>query len=275
VVADETGAVEQELAYYPFGETRVNSTSNDTDVAYKYTGQEEDNSTGLYFYQARYYDSHLGRFIQPDKIVPQPFNPQALNRYSYVLNNPLRYTDPTGYNPELTALTLQQSIADTNILLLPELIAPCCTLDSSISPALQAAVGILQNPPSVRSSPLLEFSLFGQKVDVGVSASLVAVNVGNDLEGISQSNFSLSVIAGISIGFGVDIRINPPSDESLFYSPFVGSGKHLSIGTNILQDPVTRGDIGFQGLNFSLGPSLGLPFGVELPLIVNGICKCN
>jgi hypothetical protein len=39
----------------------------------------------------------LGRFIQPDSIVPEPGNPQSLNRYSYVLNNPLRYTDPTGY----------------------------------------------------------------------------------------------------------------------------------------------------------------------------------
>ncbi|PKO20281.1 MAG: hypothetical protein CVU38_20960, partial [Chloroflexi bacterium HGW-Chloroflexi-1] len=39
----------------------------------------------------------LGRFIQADSIVPQPGNPQALNRYSYVLGNPLRYTDPTGH----------------------------------------------------------------------------------------------------------------------------------------------------------------------------------
>ena len=38
----------------------------------------------------------MGRFTQPDTIVPEPGNPQSLNRYSYVLNNPLRYTDPTG-----------------------------------------------------------------------------------------------------------------------------------------------------------------------------------
>ena len=41
----------------------------------------------------------LRRFIQPDTIVPQPGNPQALNRYSYCLNNPVRYTDPSGYDP--------------------------------------------------------------------------------------------------------------------------------------------------------------------------------
>ena len=48
------------------------------------------------YYWARFYDGALGRFTQPDTIVPEPGNPQALNRYSYVLNNPLRYTDPTG-----------------------------------------------------------------------------------------------------------------------------------------------------------------------------------
>ena len=42
----------------------------------------------------------LGRFISPDTIVSDPFNPQSINRYSYVLNNPLNYIDPTGYWPE-------------------------------------------------------------------------------------------------------------------------------------------------------------------------------
>jgi hypothetical protein len=39
----------------------------------------------------------LGRFLSPDPIVPNPANPQDLNRYTYVYNNPLRYTDPTGH----------------------------------------------------------------------------------------------------------------------------------------------------------------------------------
>jgi hypothetical protein len=54
----------------------------------------------LYYYGARYYDAALGRFVQADTIVPNPGNPQALNRYSYVYNNPLRYTDSTGHDPE-------------------------------------------------------------------------------------------------------------------------------------------------------------------------------
>lgn len=46
-----------------------------------------------------YYDPELGRFIQPDTIIPDLSNPQSYNRYSYCVNDPLRYTDPTGHGP--------------------------------------------------------------------------------------------------------------------------------------------------------------------------------
>jgi uncharacterized protein RhaS with RHS repeats len=49
------------------------------------------------YYGARYYDPVVGVFIQADTIVPQPGNPQSLNRYAYTLNNPLRYRDPSGH----------------------------------------------------------------------------------------------------------------------------------------------------------------------------------
>ena len=49
------------------------------------------------YYHARYYHPGLGHFVSADTIVPEPGNPQSLNRYAYVLNNPLKYTDPTGH----------------------------------------------------------------------------------------------------------------------------------------------------------------------------------
>jgi RHS repeat-associated protein len=55
-----------------------------------------DSGTGLYYYGARYYDPSLGRFISPDVVVPTFENPQSFNRYSYVKNNPFKYTDPSG-----------------------------------------------------------------------------------------------------------------------------------------------------------------------------------
>ncbi len=70
----------------------------DLPTARRYTGQLQDPPiAGIYYYGARYYDPALGRFLQADTIVPQPGNPQSLNRYSYVLNNPLRYVDPSGH----------------------------------------------------------------------------------------------------------------------------------------------------------------------------------
>ncbi len=64
-----------------------------------FTGQRQEISFGLYDYNARYFSPALGRFISPDSIVPDPSNPQAWNRYAYVFNNPLKYTDPTGHQP--------------------------------------------------------------------------------------------------------------------------------------------------------------------------------
>jgi RHS repeat-associated protein len=98
VITDSTGAKVQTVTYYPFGGTRTNQSPSTPaiDVPYKYTGKELD-STGLYYYEARYYDPTLARFISADTIVPNPKDPQSLNRYSYVENNPLRYTDPTGH----------------------------------------------------------------------------------------------------------------------------------------------------------------------------------
>jgi len=52
----------------------------------------------LYFYAWRYYDPTLGRFTQPDTIVPNPNNPQDFNRYSYCNNNPINYVDPSGHS---------------------------------------------------------------------------------------------------------------------------------------------------------------------------------
>jgi RHS repeat-associated protein len=66
-----------------------------------FTGQRLD-GTGLHFYNARYYDSVLGRFVSADTIVPDPTSSQLYNRYAYAINNPVRYTDPTGHCGPLT-----------------------------------------------------------------------------------------------------------------------------------------------------------------------------
>ncbi len=87
-----------ELRYSAFGETRYSSGITATD--YRYTGQLQQADINLYYYNARYYDPALGRFVQSDTIVPQPYSVQGYDRYAYVNNNPLRYTDPSGHGAD-------------------------------------------------------------------------------------------------------------------------------------------------------------------------------
>ena len=62
-----------------------------------YTGHEQVDAVGIIHMGGRIYDPILGRFLQADPFVQAPGNSQSLNRYSYVFNNPMAYTDPTGY----------------------------------------------------------------------------------------------------------------------------------------------------------------------------------
>ena len=85
--------------YTPYGSNRGSAFSGVTTK--RFTGQYHEDgltqSEGLSYYNARWYDAKLGRFLSPDSIVPNPHNPQDINRYSYVLNNPLKYVDPSGH----------------------------------------------------------------------------------------------------------------------------------------------------------------------------------
>ncbi|MCP4404629.1 MAG: RHS repeat-associated core domain-containing protein [bacterium] len=94
ILTDAAGAEFRRLAYRAFGEEAENVGSGSA-PKYSYTGKELD-SSGLMYYGARYYDPALSRFITPDTMYDGA-SPQGLNRYSYVLNNPIIYRDPTGH----------------------------------------------------------------------------------------------------------------------------------------------------------------------------------
>src|SRR5690606_13868382 len=67
------------------------------DLNRRFTGQILDPETGLYYYGGRYYDADVGRFVSPDPFIQAPYDSQNLNRFTYVLNNPQNYIDPSGY----------------------------------------------------------------------------------------------------------------------------------------------------------------------------------
>jgi RHS repeat-associated protein len=90
----EVGGGVEVKTYTAWGKDRTGSI---TKTDRQYTGQINESELGLYFYNARYYDSELGRFTSADTIVPQPGNPSSFDRYSYVNNNPIHNIDPSGH----------------------------------------------------------------------------------------------------------------------------------------------------------------------------------
>jgi len=101
-ITDETGAIKERLSFDPHGKRRSPAWQAMTGIMSAttkgYTGHEMDDDIGLINMRAREYDPVLGRFLTPDTIIQFPDNGQSYNRYTYVNNNPLSFTDPSGHS---------------------------------------------------------------------------------------------------------------------------------------------------------------------------------
>jgi RHS repeat-associated protein len=95
LVTDAGGNEHSRTLFYPYGDTRY--TTGDSPTDFGFAGQRAIAGTGLVFMHARYYHAGLARFISADTIVPEPGNPQDLNRFAYTRNNPVLYVDPSGH----------------------------------------------------------------------------------------------------------------------------------------------------------------------------------
>ncbi|WP_445357450.1 RHS repeat-associated core domain-containing protein [Microbulbifer sp. ANSA002] len=111
-ITDEAGLEILNLAFNPDGSRRQGDWTGDLNqqqlqellavqgltTKRGYTGHEHLDRTGLIHMNGRIYDPTLGRFLSPDPIVQSPTYSQSWNRYSYVFNNPLSFTDPSGFS---------------------------------------------------------------------------------------------------------------------------------------------------------------------------------
>ena len=108
VITDAMGTGVQSLSYDAWGQRRhaetwgdltaLARTGFDTSTTTRgFTGHEMVDAQGIIHMNGRIYDPKLGRFLQADPVIQFPHYSQSYNRYSYVLNNPLAYTDPSGY----------------------------------------------------------------------------------------------------------------------------------------------------------------------------------
>ena len=102
-MADADGNQVKAIWYMPFGGDA--KEQGDAKARYRFTGKEKDDS-GLYYYGARYYDDAVGRFLAADSILPNVYDPQQLNRFAYVRNNPIKLVDPDGHLPVLAVVAV-------------------------------------------------------------------------------------------------------------------------------------------------------------------------
>jgi RHS repeat-associated protein len=127
MILDASGSLVKETRhdYLPFGEELTAGFGNRTSalgftgadgVRQQFTQKERDNETGLDYFGARYFGSMQGRFASPDPLLSSAtiYDPQTWNRYSYVLNNPMRFIDPLGLYEWDTSLGGTATDADLN-----------------------------------------------------------------------------------------------------------------------------------------------------------------
>ena len=107
-LTNASGHVVERRSFDPYGQSRTPSCTTQvcrevihvaasSSTHRGFTGHEHLEEVGLIHMNGRVYDPELGRFLSADPHIQEPMNPQNFNRYSYVNNNPLSYTDPSGF----------------------------------------------------------------------------------------------------------------------------------------------------------------------------------
>ena len=108
-------AIEQR-SYDIFGKARTTSGGIITDGKLSsditprgFTDHEHLDQSGLVHMNGRVYDPSVGRFLSVDPFIAMPDNGQSINPYSYVMNNPLKFTDPSGYTSQVTMFEISEA----------------------------------------------------------------------------------------------------------------------------------------------------------------------
>ncbi len=185
----DTGPSTSEQHYLPWGEIPGKAANN---LSKKYTwraaspqrragdtGQRQASAIGgirLRGYGARHCWPFAGRFISPDTLVPSPGNPQALNRYAYVNNNPLRYKDPSGHWLETAwdianiAWDIYEVRCDPSLLNIGALVVD---VGAAVLPVVPAGVGMVVRGGKAAKAALEVASHADEVVDAAKAVSKV------------------------------------------------------------------------------------------------------
>jgi RHS repeat-associated protein len=214
VVTDQFGEVVEEAAYYPFGAVRHSEQPRGVLDPYQFTQKERDAESGLHYFEARYLGP-AGRFISVDPLYVEPLqlggqklhrllgNPQDFNLYSYARNNPLAFTDPTGYDPETTTGdTLPRSVLPYKSVL------PCRSTDI-------AGHGAFLTPQEVVREANGSYSPTWDAIKFGTKARDFVVPDGTTITAYTPHGFAISE----ELGQAIQLRQLRPEQFKVTYHP--------------------------------------------------------
>ena len=235
MIFDQTGSLANVSRhdYLPFGEelfagtggrTQAQGYSASDGVRQKFTQKERDIETGLDYFLARYYSSTQGRFTSPDEFTGGPdelydfaetasdnpifyadlSNPQSLNKYQYSYNNPLRYVDPDGHDPDSEVET---DCCDQN----PETqkrVATGAAIGAVIGGAIGTVVGANAGSAAGAGAGTLA------EPGGGTIAGGVSGGVAGGASGAVHGSAAGAVIGGL-LGYAYDRLVGPSSPTAL------------------------------------------------------------
>ena len=217
LVSDSSGEVVYSSDHYPFGE----SYNSEGDERFTYTGKEKD-SSGLYYYGARYYDAVLGRFISVDPVKDVLFSP-----YVYVRDNPMRYVDPSGALPEGIP------VSGFNLDLPESTLIDFRT--AGIEPSVQhgiAKINLQRLFEVVDLTPTIGFSIIGFKIGASFYGFASTIT-GPEIPEINDKECMTFGISYKNLGVGVEIA----NKAIIEYDTTLGErGEVLLIDTLSLHD---------------------------------------
>ena len=210
VLSSSTGALVSSIKYIPFGATRSGSVSTDK----KFTGQRLD-GTGLYYYNARYYDPTIGRFVSPDSVGQKLSSPQTLNRYSYVQNNPLKYTDPTGHfalkSFLKTALKVAAVVAVVAVVVAAAIIAAPVVLGAISTAATMVAASTSVAAVSTAATAVSTTFFAASMAAAPVAAAVAAIPVlGPVATAVASVGLAITGLGGSQAISDAQQQLNPP-----------------------------------------------------------------
>ncbi len=247
--------------YDSFG--NLTSSTGTLTNSIRYTGREFDSETGLYYYRARYYDPTIGQFLQEDPVSGIMRNPQTINKYPYVLNNPTNLADPNGQIPPQVALAISGA-ALGGISGAFGAIAQGGTVTQVVQAALLgAAVGAVAGAlnPSALVGAFLNFgaNVTGQFIGGGSISSLNATSAAAAFLGGGFGTGFARTVAGF-VGEGIGLQIVGQIASTQVVAP-----TNAVLGLLAKQIPVTPRDLRDLIDLLDVRGFLGLPPGQLAP----------